>query len=619
MRRSVRTIYQDREEKTNLPARELDRRRKIAALVLFFLLAILVGQLFNLQVVKGEKFLELSKRNCLMITPIPAPRGEIVDRDGEVLVTSRPSYNVLYWYVNPSEAEQTLDRLAEILGMDPSVLQRRIRDYSGRYFEPILLVKDLSPEQCVKVAEHAPEIPGVFIDVQPVRYYPGGTLAAPVLGYVGEISSSQLKSERFKGYKIGDIVGQEGLESYYEPYLKGTPGGYQVEVDYRGRPTGNVGPGVPPEPGKTLVLEMSASLQRVCEEALTQVLQKKPKAKAGVAVVIDVKTGGILAMASVPGFDPNRLIQGISYRELTEVLSTGQWRFLNLAISGLYPPGSCFKVVTAVAALQEGAVTPGETFVCKGYHPMAPTLGCWQKQGHGRVNLEDALGQSCNVFFYELGRRLGTDTIAKYALQMGLGQKTGVDLFGEAMGTVPTSAWKEKAYSEGRVSEPELLLSEHMMVAMGQVFHMYTPLQMAIVAQTIANDGVRMKPRMVKAIVDADGRTVKEFPPEVAENMNLPAQVIDEVKRGMLKVTQKGGTAYWSFYDFPVPVAGKTGTAENPLGETHAWFIGFAPYESPEIAVAVLIDQGGGGSEVAAPVARAIFQEYFKVTPLRGR
>ena len=606
----TRDIFEERAQ--NLSQGELKKRKRTFTCIIAAVFVILAAQLFNLQVIQGERYRKLSQENYLRITPIPAPRGDILDRNGKTLVTSRPAFSVFYWYLDKEKAESTLPRLAGILGLDLGEIQKKVQQYSGRYFEPIPIAKDITPEQYTAIVEDAPDLPGVFIEPQPIRYYPEGELASPVLGYVGEITDSQLKSERYKDYKMGDIIGQQGLESYYEDVLRGKDGGYQVEVDYRGRPTGNVGPGIDPEPGKNVVLELDVDLQKAAEEALVKALKTSPKAKGAAAVVLDVKTGGVLVMASLPGFDPNKLVTGITQSELNQKIQSGQWRFANLATTGLYPPGSSFKIITAIAALAEGKVDPKEKIFDPGYHPMAPTLVCHKRGGHGYVDLEEALAVSCNVYFYEMGRRLGVDTLAKYAKLLGLGEKTGIDLYGENYGTVPSTEWKKKAYSENRVAQPEFLLSEHMMAAMGQVFHMDTPIQMASVVQAIANDGVRMKPRLARKIVDSQGNTVKEFAPEVSGTLGVSPDILETVKRGMLRVTSdKIGTAYWAFYDFPVKVAGKTGTAQNPLGEDHAWFVGFAPYDKPEIALAVVVDQGGSGSAVAAPVARAIFEAYF--------
>lgn len=591
---------------------EMKSRREVFLIAIVSVAIILLAQLVNLQIVKGERYRKLSQENYLRITPIPAPRGNIVDRDGNVLVTSRPSYSVYYWYLDEEKAAETLPRLSTLLGLRIEDIQKKIQQYQGRYFEPVPIARDISPEKYTAIVEDAPNLPGVFIEPEPIRYYPGGMLGSATLGYVGEITQAQLADPRWAGYKVGDIVGQEGIEAYYEDILRGTDGGYQVEVDYRGRPTGNSGPGIEPEPGDDLQLNIMLPVQQAAEKALAQARKESRTAKGGAAVVLDVKTGGVLAMVSAPGFDPNKLITGISATELNRLLTTGEWRFSNLAIAGLYPAGSTFKIVTAVAALAEGKVTPTERIFDPGYHPLVPSLTCHKASGHGSVNIVDALKVSCNVFFYEMGRRLGVDAMAKYATALGLGQKTGVDLFGENYGTVPTTDWKKKAYDEGRVAEPDVLFSENMMAAMGQVFHLDTPIQMAVVTQAIANGGVRMKPEIAKRVLDPQGNVIREIAPEVAGTLVVDPAVLDVVKQGMLAVTsQPDGTAYWAFYDLPIKVAGKTGTAENPLGETHAWFVGFAPFDNPEIAIAVVVDQGGQGSAVAAPVARAIIDAYF--------
>jgi penicillin-binding protein 2 len=609
MRRQV-DITPDTHE--SLPASQLKSRRDSVTILLIAIFLVLASRMFYLQIVNGEAYAAMSQQNRTRITPIAAPRGDILDANGEPLVTSRPAFCVYYWYTDKTQAEAVLPRLAAVLGTDMADVEKRVLQYQGRYFEPIPIAKDITPEQYTAIVEDAPNLTGVFIEAEPIRFYPNNEVMSPILGYVGEISEWQLQDARYSDYDVGDIIGQQGLESYYEDVLRGKDGGYQVEVDYLMRPTGNKGPGIDPVPGSDVRLNIDLSIQKAAEEALRVAMDKHPSAKGGAAVVLDVKTGGVIAMVSAPGFDPNRLVTGISQRELNFLVSSGQWMFSDLASTGLYPPGSTFKIVTAIAALQEGAVTADERVFDPGYHPMVPSLPCHRRGGHGAVNLVEALRGSCNVYFYEMGRRMGMDTIAKYARGLGLGAKTGVDLFGENYGTVPDSEWKLKAYEQGRVYEPEILFSEHMMAAMGQVFNLETPIQMASVVQAIANDGVRMRPRLAKDIVDQEGQAIQEFPPEVSGVLEAEKWIFEEVRKGMSMVTSDpAGSAYWAFYDLPIKVAGKTGTAENPGGENHAWFVGFGPFDNPEIALAVVVDQGGGGSEVAAPVARAIFDAYF--------
>ncbi len=603
-------------ESQRLPPQQAKSRHTFFAGVIILVFSVLVLQLFLLQVVEGERYRRLSQDNYLRITPIPATRGDILDADGKVLVTSRPAFSVFYWYLDEERANEVIPQLADLLDIDESDIKAAISKYKGRYFEPVPIAKDITPMQYTALVEDAPRLPGVFIDSVPIRCYPEKGLAAHVLGYVGEITGAQLENPRWAGYKMGDIVGQGGLESYYQDTLRGKDGGYQVEVDFRGRPTGHIGKGIEPRPGNDLVVTLDSTVQKAAEEALNQVLRTHPKAKGASCVVLDAKSAAVLAMVSVPSFDPDRIVTGISQKELNDLVAKGKWRFSNLAITGLYPPGSTFKIVTAVAALSEGKVAETETFFDPGYHPSVPSLHCHKAGGHGSVDLKRALEVSCNVFFYEMGRRLGVDVIADYADRLGLGKKTGIDLYGEFYGTVPSSQWKQKAYGEGRVAQPEFLYSEHMMVAMGQAFHLDTPLQMASVVQAVANDGVRMKPHIASKVVGPDGETVEEFLPETVDVLDVEKDVFRVVKEGMLRVVNSpNGTAYWAFNGFPHKVAGKTGTAENPFGENHSWFVGFGPFEDPEVVVVVVVDQGGSGSAVAAPAARAVFEACLSRGP----
>jgi penicillin-binding protein 2 len=331
-------------------------------------------------------------------------------------------------------------------------------------------------------------------------------------------------------------------------------------------------------------------------------------------VVLRVDTGEVLAMASLPSFDSNEFAKGMTTRRF-QALATDPLRpFNNRAIAGTYAPGSAFKLATAIAALEERKVSPGEYFFDPGYHPVVPSLACWAKSGHGSVNIETAIRISCNVFFYEMGRRLGIDLMAKWGKRLGLGVKSGIDLGGEVTGLMPTTEWKRTAFQKKNppwMREAEFLLAEHMMSGMGQVYHSYTPLQMANYVATIANGGTRYQPHLLKQVIDPKGKVISEPAPVVAENLGASPATVDLVKRAMWLVTQPGGTAAATFYGFPIDTAGKTGTAENPQGDDHAWYVGFAPYNNPEIAFAVVIEQGGHGGSAAAPVARKVLEYYF--------
>lgn len=590
-------------------------KKRLAVFFLLLALAfVLIGvQLGRLQIVLGDKYEDLAKGNRLRLVPITAPRGVIYDRNGELLAASRPAFSVSLLIMNPAETAESVKRLGAILGIDPARIRSKINDQAGRLYEPVKIIADISAETYTTIEEHRADMPGVVVEAEPVRDYPGGTFAAHVLGYVHEISKEQLDSPRYKDYRMGDTIGQYGLEAAFERDLRGENGGKQVEVDARGRFSKILGK-IDPKAGNNVHLTLDAGLQRAAEKALDDQIEKlrktNPNVRAGAVAVIDVRNGEVLAMVSRPAFDPNDFSHGITPDKLQELYKVKALN--NLAIAGQYPPGSSFKMVTAIAALEESKVTPSERITCAGHHWLIPSLNCWIKSGHGSVDILGAIQGSCNVFFYEMGRRLGVDLIAKYGKQLGLGSPTGVDLPGEATGLLPTTEWKRKAYSQKLVREPEVLLAEHMMAGMGQVFHSYTPLQMANYVATIANGGTRYKPHFLGKVTDLSGNLVREATPEVAGTLNVSKATLDIVRHGMWLVTQPGGTAAATFAGMNVRLAAKTGTAENPHGDDHAWMVAYGPFDNAEIAVAVILEQGGHGGASAGPVVRAVFEEYFR-------
>lgn len=496
------------------------------------------------------------------------------------------------------------------------IRERSVRQ--RRPFEPIPLKRDIDPPLHVFIEENRPELRGVGIEVQAIREYPQGSLASHILGYVGEIQESQLNDPRYQGYRMGDVIGQMGLESTYDSELRGKDGGRLVEVDYKGRPVRIMGE-EEPVPGNNLVLTIDARLQRAAEKAMddtmkwlqTEAPERFPNARAGALVALDVRTGEILAMVSRPAFDPNLFAGGIT-RQAWEELSSLK-AFHNRAIAGAYPPGSTFKMVTAIAALEEKKVTLDELMDDNGGVYWRIPMKDWKPGGHGRVNLYGAIAQSCNIFFYEMGYRLGIDTIARYARQFNLGQPTGLrDLAGEVGGLLPDSKWKEETFP----GDPRWYLGETLNAAIGQGYHKYTPLQLVVYVSMIANGGIRYQPYLVKQVTDPNGKVIREFGPKVLGRIEgISPETLKAVQQGMLAVTRPGGTAYWRFSDFPIPVAGKTGTVEVGRRDMddHGWFVAYAPFDDPRIAVVAIIEQGGGGSSAAAPVVRAVLEEYFGI------
>lgn len=600
-----------------------DVRQSRANLLFALVVVVIVGlimRLGQLQIVQGEAFEALARGNRVRLLPVVAPRGQILDRHGQVLASVRPAYTVSLVHMGVRELDRSIGLLSDVLGMTAREIRQKIEKQRGRLYEPVRLMTDIPPEIHTVIEERRLDLPGVVVEVEPIRQYPNGTVAAHVLGYLGEIDRHELEDGGLaeQGYRLGDILGKTGVEKVFDTYLRGRNGGKQVEVDALGRPVRVLGTR-DPVPGNDVVLTLDLGLQRVAEESLRQRMEelradptRPAKAVAAAAVALNPNTGEILAMVSLPAFDPNLFAGGISRDQWLELERNPLNPFTNRAIQGEYAAGSAFKMVTATAALEQNLVSPAEIFDTRGGVYWVIPKKCWnyERGGHGFINLVQGLGVSCNIVFYELGRRAGIEQLARYAREFGLGEKTGLkDLPGEREGLIPTPAWKARMYP----ADPRWYLAETLDAAIGQGFHQYTPLQMAVYTAVLANGGIRYRPYLVKEVRAPDGRTLAAFGPEETGRAQISPRTLDIVRQGMLAVTAPGGTAAWAFQGFPVKVAGKTGTVEtgDPAKDDHAWFVAYAPYENPQIAVAVLVEQGRGGSVAAAPVARAMLEYYF--------
>ncbi len=498
-----------------------------------------------------------------------------------------------------------------------NTFENKIRDQGYKRYMPVRLKTNVDFETIAKIEEG--RLPGVVIEVEPVRNYLYGSIGAHIFGYVGEINSKELEEYRDKGYRPGDVVGKTGLEKVLEPYLKGKDGGQQVEVTAMGKPIKVLGQ-EDPVPGNTVCLTIDARLQQVAEEALKDQLVKMqtdkrkpfPNAKKGAVVVLNVKTGEVVAMASTPSFDPNMFARGITQKEWDELSKDPLKPMINLAVAETHPPGSIFKMVTATAALEEKVTNEKEKVFDRGvYWTIAPKK-CWKSGGHGSVDVVKAIAESCNIYFYEMGRRLGIDNIEKYSRMYGLGSLTGIELPGEKSGNVASRDYKSSVFK--RSGDKKWYPAETLDAAIGQGYHSFTPLQIADYICAIANDGYWMKPHLIKTIVDSENKVVLDKKPELGGKVDASKKTFQLIKQGMRGVTLPGGTAYSVFSDFPIAVAGKTGTAQWNVSKTpHGWFAAFAPYEEPEIAVAVFIEQAGSGGTTGGPVAKAIFEAYFNL------
>ncbi|MEW6081469.1 MAG: penicillin-binding protein 2 [Bacillota bacterium] len=601
---------------------------RIAVFVLLVLVgfALLAGRMAQLQLVQGAEYNRLADGNRRRIELLRAPRGIIFDREGRVLATNRPAFTVSLVRMGASSPDpEVLRRLASILDIAPSEMEERVtRGASVPLYQPLRIKRDVSPEVYTIIDENSHELPGVILEVEPMREYPFHNLASHVLGYLREIDDVELARLSEQGYRMGDMVGKAGVEALYDLELHGTHGGRQVEVDARGRRIKTLPRQVDPVPGNSLVLTIDAHLQDVAEKALLEqmkILREDPlmpqeRVGAGAAVVLDVKTGEVLAMASIPDYDPNLFAGEISLEAWLTLEQNPLFPFSNRAITAEYAPGSTFKMVTAIAALETGRIHPRETFYDPGVYWRVMPKTCWERRGHGTLSLEQAIAQSCNVAFYEIGYRTGIDSIARYAAKLGLGEPTGIQFVPrENLGLVPSTAWKKQAFEEGLpgIRDPRWYDAETLDASIGQGFHRYTPLQMAVYASALAT-GQRLQPQVVKEVLDPGGTPVRQLEPKVVGTVGVASAHLDAIRNGMLKVTQPGGTAGHLFTDLPIAVAGKTGTVEMDarLGrDDHGWFVGYAPFADPQVAVAVIVEEGGGGSRAAAPVAKKILQAYF--------
>lgn len=558
-----------------------------AAMVVAFLL--ILGRLVQLQVAGGARNRQLADENRIRIIRRLAPRGTIYDRHGRVLATSRLAFSLcavpeelsVAGYSDPAVG------LAATLDLPLDELRAALDQPRAAQYEPLVLWRDASPEVVARVEENAVYLSGLTVAADAVRYYPRGSLAAQVLGYVREIAPEELGRIEYAHYRPRDLVGKSGIERAAELALHGADGGEQIEVDARGRRVRTLGR-VPPRRGRNIWLTLDVEVQRAAEEALGD--------RPGAVVALDPETGDVLAMASHPRYDPNLFSRTVPSR-LWRRLSGPARPLQNRAISCLYEPGSVFKIITAAAALEGGDVSLHETFHCSGAFRLGGwQMRCWKRDGHGTVDFLRGFGQSCNVMFATLGRRVGPDALAAMARRFGLGQRTGVDLPEEAEGLVPTPGWKR------RVRKQPWYPGDTPQMAIGQAQTLVTPLQVAREAAAVANGGYLVTPRVIARIEGEDAKA--GLPPK--RSLHLSVDTLAALRAGMEAVVAEGGTAHrvWSA-DYGI--AGKTGTAQNPRGKPHAWFAGYAPTDRPRLAVAVIVENAGGGAAVAAPIARHVF------------
>ena len=592
-------------------APELRPRARLIYLLVALAFVGIMARLIFLQAIQGERYSYLSENNRIRIKRILGTRGMIYDQRGDLLVDSRPSFDLLFVPEDSENPEATLRQLAGYLGREESELLENFKQSKSRSaFDDIILGKDVDWATVVAVETHQLDLPGVTLRARPRRSYADGPAGAHVLGYLGEIGPKQLKSFKAEGYELGDEIGQYGLEKKWEQYLRGKGGGQQVEVDAVGRRV-RVLSEVISGPGYTVHLTLDRKLQQTAYEAL--------QGKEGTIVVLDVHSGAILAMASTPAFDPNVFARGIKGDEWRALIKDRLRPLSNRAIQGQYPPGSTFKVVMAIAGLEEEAIQPDTKIFDPGFFPFGNrNFRDWKKEGHGSVDLHKSLVESCDVYYYTLGTRLGIDKIAKWSRAFGLGEKSGALLDDEKSGLVPDTEWKRKRFRQPWYP------GETPSVAIGQGYLTVTPLQLANMMAAVANGGTLYRPRLVSRVESIEGQRVYE---QVIRTIQLKPETLNRVRNALADVVQGAAGTGKAARSPIIALAGKTGTAQvvemkgaylkseqlTYFNRDHAWFVSYAPLNKPEIAIAVLVEHGGHGGEAAAPMAKKVAEKYAEM------
>lgn len=578
--------------------REVFERRLTTLLaVIAGLFLVLAVRLWQIQIVQGEYFLRLADENRLRITSVVPPRGLIKDRRGRPLTLNRPAFTVSILPTELRHPEQVLPEVARKLGMPVPEIIAKIDAAGDRPFEPVRLRRDVPKEAIAALEEDRMDLPGVLVQVEPVRDYLYGTLAAHLLGYLGEINDRDLAALRTQGYEAGELIGKDGIERIYDRFVKGRHGQIQAEVDAQGRPLRVIAK-IPPTTGDTLTLGIDLDVQKAAEDALGS--------RVGAVVAMDPNDGAIVALASHPAFDPNLFATGITTTAWTRLLRDPLQPLLDRATQGGYPMGSVFKIVTATAALDLGLVNTDTRFYCPGFYNLGGHI-FHDHEAHGNLNFLEGIAQSCNVVFWTLARPVGPDNLAKYARMYGLGQTTGVDLVQESAGVIPDPSWKARVWKEPWYA------GDTLNSAVGQGYTLATPIQVARLLAAVANGGRLVTPHLVTQITTPQGQLVRRVAPPATGEVRLHPQTIAVLRAGLAAVVTRGTAA--SIQIPGLAVAGKTGTAENPHGKPHAWFAGYAPTDSPRLVVVALVENVGFGAEFAAPIVQRVLQVAFDVRP----
>ena len=589
------------------------RRIRVIVVIVIACFIVFAARLAYLQVLKHDYYWDRAEKNRYTKITLPATRGKIFDSQGRLLATNRPGYVVSLMDRGEGYDPETIDYLSEILQIDREEIEKAIEGRLYMRYLPLLLKSDLTPEAIARISEYRWKLKGVNIEIRPIREYREGSTAAHIIGFLGEgpvdEETRKLWAEAGYQYKEGDLVGQSGVERPWEPYLRGIDGEQLIETNNMGQPI-NYLERKEPIPGNDLYLTIDLDLQKAVEEALARrvehLVKKEGNKHAGraSAVILDPNSGAILALANYPSYDLNTV-----HKNYADLSQDPRRPLMNSAIQAGYPIGSTFKMVTATAALEKGVMSERDIIRCGGVVSLyGDTKTCYRSTAHGAVNFYRALAVSCNIYFYHAGLRAGIDAVAHYAREYGFGSPTGLaDLPGEAPGVVASREYKA-AVTGGEPWYP----AETMSAAIGQSYNSITPLQMANYVAMIANGGTHYRPYLVQKAVDSKGQVVYEAEPEPLRQAQISSRTLKILREGMRAVTLPRGTAYAYFSRLPVTAAGKTGSAEVSRNTpAHSLFVGYAPYENPQIAIAVIIEHGGIGATGAVPVAAEILEYYF--------
>jgi len=583
------------------PIMTIPRKQYLYSILVIVLFLILSIRFFYLQIYKQAQYFKASEQNRIRETVIEPTRGLILDRYGKVLVDNHPSYSVYAIPFEVKKSDSVLNLAAKILNMNSTEIRSTIRRGRTGNFTPVKLKRQVNFETLSMIEEQRLDLPGIIYQVEPRRYYPSRIRAPHLFGYLGEITRQELNQADYKGFRLGDIVGKKGLERFYEKELRGLRGYQYTEVDALGREIRKLKdkPEILSLPGKNLYLTLDAELQRLLEARMDTL--------RGGAVVVDCNDGGVLALVSKPDYDPVIFTKPISTETWNELVNNPDKPLYDRMVQSLYPPGSTYKMVLAAAAVELGVIKPTWKAFCPGYTWYGRRkFDCWNLGGHGELDLLGAIEQSCNVYFYKLGLKVGLDNWSQFSRQFLFGKPTGIDLIDEKPGLVPDKAYLDKQFGKDRWSKG-LLLN----LSIGQGDLLVTPLQMVRLAMIIANEGKYYPLHLFNYHEDPIDGTKRWAVADSARVEGISEKTYKLLKEGMFRVCQgEHGTGRAAVYR-GITVAGKSGTAQNPHGEPHAWFIGYAPANNPQIAFCILVENGGSGGKVAAPIAREIIKDYF--------